>query len=110
MGEPWITAVEEFEKLLNMVKARSRVKAARDLGEVAEGLRIVVRPFPGIYATVYLTASLPGSNEITRILSGTIQAHPRERYNEHASNANVDSPQIQTPIFLPATAGAKRCS
>lgn len=32
----------DFERRLNTSKARTRVKAARDLGEVAEGLRIVV--------------------------------------------------------------------
>jgi hypothetical protein len=42
VGEPWITPVEDFERRLETSKARSRVKAARDLGEIAEGLRIVV--------------------------------------------------------------------
>ncbi|KII95248.1 hypothetical protein PLICRDRAFT_169917 [Plicaturopsis crispa FD-325 SS-3] len=41
VGEPWITAIADFERHLDICKARSRVKAARDLGEVAEGLRIV---------------------------------------------------------------------
>ncbi|RDB22540.1 Vacuolar protein sorting-associated protein 52 A [Hypsizygus marmoreus] len=41
VGEPWIEAIEDFERRLETIKARSRVKAARDLGEVAEGLRIV---------------------------------------------------------------------
>jgi hypothetical protein len=43
VGEPWITAIHDFEHKLETSKARTRVKAARDLGEVAEGLRIVVR-------------------------------------------------------------------
>lgn len=42
VGEPWIDAIMDFERRLNTSKARTRVKAARDLGEVAEGLRIVV--------------------------------------------------------------------
>ena len=42
VGEPWIAAVGDFEKKLVALKARGRVKAARDLAEVAEGLRIVV--------------------------------------------------------------------
>ncbi len=42
VGENWIGAMEDFERRLETSKARSRVKAARDLGEVAEGLRIVV--------------------------------------------------------------------
>jgi hypothetical protein len=42
VGEPWLIAIPEFERALDTVAARSRVKAARDMGEVAEGLRIVV--------------------------------------------------------------------
>ncbi|KAJ6628776.1 hypothetical protein B0H10DRAFT_1777258 [Mycena sp. CBHHK59/15] len=41
VGESWILAIEDFERLLDTAKGRSRVKAARDLGEVSEGLRIV---------------------------------------------------------------------
>ncbi|KAJ3564831.1 hypothetical protein NP233_g8034 [Leucocoprinus birnbaumii] len=41
VGEPWIEAIEDFERRLTLSKSRSRVKAARDLGEVMEGLRIV---------------------------------------------------------------------
>ncbi|KAJ7904667.1 vacuolar sorting protein [Mycena olivaceomarginata] len=41
VGESWILAIEEFERRLDTAKRRSRVKAARDLGDVTEGLRIV---------------------------------------------------------------------
>ncbi|KAG2042285.1 vacuolar sorting protein [Suillus americanus] len=41
VGEPWIATVTNFERRLDLLKVRSRVKAARDLGDVAEGLRIV---------------------------------------------------------------------
>ncbi|KAM6495996.1 vacuolar sorting protein [Amanita muscaria] len=41
VGEPWIAAIVDFERRLVMIKSRARVKGARDLGEVAEGLRIV---------------------------------------------------------------------
>ncbi|KAJ7507967.1 vacuolar sorting protein [Mycena galericulata] len=41
VGESWILSIEEFERRLDTAKGRSRVKAARDLGEVIEGLRIV---------------------------------------------------------------------
>ncbi|KAJ7765024.1 vacuolar sorting protein [Mycena maculata] len=41
VGESWILSIEEFERRLDTAKGRSRVKAARDLGEVSEGLRIV---------------------------------------------------------------------
>jgi hypothetical protein len=53
VGEPWIPAVADFERRLEALKGRQRVRAARDLGEVAEGLRIVVRldsPAVPIYA------------------------------------------------------------
>ena len=43
VGEPWISAIEDFERRLVMVKSRVRVKGARDLAEVSEGLRIAVR-------------------------------------------------------------------
>ena len=42
VGEPWITAIPEFEAKLDSLKTRVRVKAARDMAEVAEGIRIVV--------------------------------------------------------------------
>ncbi|KAG1752646.1 vacuolar sorting protein [Suillus paluster] len=41
VGEPWIVTITDFEQRLDGLKVRSRVKAARDLGDVAEGLRIV---------------------------------------------------------------------
>ncbi|KAF9268122.1 vacuolar sorting protein [Marasmius fiardii PR-910] len=41
VSELWISNIEELERQLDMIKGRARVKAARDLGEVAEGLRIV---------------------------------------------------------------------
>lgn len=41
VGEPWIATITDFERRLDILKVRSRVKAARDLGDVAEGLRIV---------------------------------------------------------------------
>ncbi|KAF8165468.1 vacuolar sorting protein [Crassisporium funariophilum] len=41
VGEPWIDAIIDFERRLVKSRARTRVKAARDLAEVIEGLRIV---------------------------------------------------------------------
>lgn len=43
VGEPWIDAVGQLEIRLQSIKARGRVRASRDLGEIAEALRIVVR-------------------------------------------------------------------
>lgn len=45
VGDAWIPAIDDFERRLDTLNTRSRVKAARDLGEVAEGLRIVVCAF-----------------------------------------------------------------
>jgi len=42
VSELWIPTVADFERQLEALKVRGRVRAARDLGEVAEGLRIVV--------------------------------------------------------------------
>ncbi|KAH0839918.1 Sac2 family-domain-containing protein [Lanmaoa asiatica] len=41
VGEAWILVVADFERRLNIVRARSRVKAARELADVVEALRIV---------------------------------------------------------------------
>ncbi|KAI0774158.1 Sac2 family-domain-containing protein [Fomes fomentarius] len=41
VDENWIPAIVEFERRLDTLKLRVRVKAARDLSEVVEGLRIV---------------------------------------------------------------------
>ena len=42
VGELWISTIDDFERRLVMIKSRVRVKGARDLAEVSEGLRIVV--------------------------------------------------------------------
>ena len=42
VDELWIPVVADFERRLEALKRRGRVRAARDLSEVAEGLRIVV--------------------------------------------------------------------
>ena len=57
VGEPWITAIGDFERRLVSLKLRVRVKAARDLTDVAEGLRIVVRgKFPtSVYASIVMS-------------------------------------------------------
>lgn len=41
VDESWIPLMEDFEMRIQTCKGRSRVKAARDLGDVIEGLRIV---------------------------------------------------------------------
>ena len=47
VDDDWIPAIMEFERRLDILKLRVRVKAARDLSEVAEGLRIVVSAYMG---------------------------------------------------------------
>jgi len=47
VGEQWLTVIPELERRLSTLNARKRVKAARDLAEVAEGLRIVVCSMSG---------------------------------------------------------------
>jgi hypothetical protein len=42
VGEPWLAAILQLERHLDSLKARTRVKAARDLTDVGEGLRIAV--------------------------------------------------------------------
>ncbi|KAG8810652.1 hypothetical protein FRC17_002845 [Serendipita sp. 399] len=42
VGEPWIEAIAQFEKIFDAIKARGRVKASKDLSEVAQALGIVV--------------------------------------------------------------------
>ncbi|KAF8529060.1 Vps52-domain-containing protein [Hysterangium stoloniferum] len=41
VGEPWLTAIPELAHRLDALEVRSRVKATRSIGEVAEGLRIM---------------------------------------------------------------------
>lgn len=62
MGEPWLIAIPELELRLDSLKARSRVKAARSLAEVAEGLRIAVPFFPMFIVRLYCSFIL-GSNQ-----------------------------------------------
>lgn len=40
--EEWLVTIADFERRLEAIQARSKVKAARDLEDVAEGLRIAV--------------------------------------------------------------------
>ncbi|KAI6134979.1 Vps52-domain-containing protein [Pisolithus croceorrhizus] len=41
VGESWIPVIDDFEGRLDTLEVRARVKAARDLGDISEGLRIV---------------------------------------------------------------------
>ncbi|KIK67980.1 hypothetical protein GYMLUDRAFT_155416 [Collybiopsis luxurians FD-317 M1] len=62
VDESWIPAVEDLERHLEVIKARSRVKAARDLGEVLEGLRIVAAAKLRVF---FLSLFQPIRNSVT---------------------------------------------
>ncbi|KAG8858375.1 hypothetical protein FRB91_009827 [Serendipita sp. 411] len=42
VGEPWLEAIPQFEKIFDSIKERGRVKASKDLTEVAQALGLVV--------------------------------------------------------------------
>lgn len=60
VDELWIPAVAEFERRLEALKMRGRVRAARDLGEVAEGLRIVVRSSSSLNLLIHASPTRDG--------------------------------------------------
>ena len=96
VGEPWLEAIEQFEKRLITSRSRTRVKAARDLGEVAEGLRIVVRTPSPLNSSRVSKAhpSIAGCNKTTRFLPGPVPTHSHQCHNEHAGYTNFGSTQI----------------
>ena len=102
MDETWLTAIPDFEHRLNSTNARKRVKAARDLSEVTEGLRIVV-----CFLIIGLTLSksmrwiseiLLGSNENTDILFNVDTTHPCEYDYEYASYSDICVDQVQSSL------------
>lgn len=74
VGEPWLIAVPELESRLDSLKARPRVKAARAVGEVGEGLRIVVCSFVVVFLRLCYTLSL-GSNQNSRVFPCVVPTH-----------------------------------
>ena len=92
VGEPWIEAMYEFENKLDALKVRARVKAARDLSEVAEGLRIVVS-FTRV-AVIRVTDRALGSDQAPDVLSCLATAYPNKYDNQHASLADIDLPKV----------------
>ena len=86
--DAWISAIFEFEQRLNALKARKKVKAARDLSEVAEGLRIAVcQCRPSLLVNSQLFTS--GSYQDSSLLSRTHTTDKNERHDQHASLTNV---------------------
>ncbi len=48
VGEPWIDAVAQLEARMGSIQTRGRVKASKDLGDVAQALGIVVSAWIGM--------------------------------------------------------------
>lgn len=76
VGDSWIEAIVEFERKLEALKLRGRVKAARDLSEVAEGLRIVVRS--SCCCTYYSLKMITGRDQTTYSLSCAADANAHQ--------------------------------
>ncbi|KAJ2986509.1 hypothetical protein NUW54_g9742 [Trametes sanguinea] len=88
VDENWIPAITEFERKLDTLKVRVRVKAARDLSEVAEGLRIVaatklrtfflslLEPIKSNRFTFFLQRHAPNvAHEIQRTYAATVRTY-----------------------------------
>ncbi|KIJ70099.1 hypothetical protein HYDPIDRAFT_164254 [Hydnomerulius pinastri MD-312] len=65
VGEPWISVIGDFERRLDTLNARSRVRAARDLGDVTEGLRIVFHKAATKLRSFFLALLQPIKSSVT---------------------------------------------
>ncbi|KAI0775920.1 Vps52-domain-containing protein [Trametes elegans] len=89
VSEDWIPAIVEFERRLDILKVRVRVKAARDMSEVAEGLRIVAATK---LRTFFLALLEPVRNSMTtnwQVLQSSVWMKYRPLYvflQRHAPN------------------------
>ncbi|KAI9001446.1 Vps52-domain-containing protein [Trametes punicea] len=89
VDESWIPAITEFERKLDTLKLRLRVKAARDMSEVAEGLRIVAATK---LRTFFLSLLEPVKSSMTtnlQVLQSSIWMKHRPLYaflQRHAPN------------------------
>jgi Vps52 / Sac2 family len=112
VGEPWIPAVADFERRLEALKGRQRVRAARDLGEVAEGLRIVVGPKSSSGADSRVTQSkmtaIVGSHEVARLFPRSPATYTCEYDHEYACNTNNCVPQVSSFVCVSTPARRKR--
>jgi hypothetical protein len=101
-------AIEDFERRLEMLNARTRVRAARDLAEVVEGLRIVV-----IRASLFRIREsyiLLGCNEIASFLSCPLATHSLEHDYEYASYPDKRSIEISTIAGILTATSPQCCS
>ncbi|KAG1783194.1 hypothetical protein EV702DRAFT_1060533 [Suillus placidus] len=89
--EPWIATITDFERRSDLLKVRSRVKAARDLRDVAEGLHIVA-------ATKLQTFFLALLQLIRTSVTTNMQVMQTSIFVKY-----------QSIICIPPMAGAERC-
>ena len=92
VGEPWIAAITDFEQRLDVLKARSRVKAARDLGDVAEGLRIVVREFIIVHFFTFVEYFFKAATKLRTFFLALLQPI--------RTSVTTNMQVMQTSIFL----------
>lgn len=94
VGEPWLAAIEEFQTKLLSIKMRSRVKAARDLAELVEGVRIAVCLFGPVMDPISF-ASFQAATKIRAFF----QAHMQPIRTSVSTNMHV----LQSSVFLKYT-------
>ena len=108
VGDAWLPAVEELEQKMQLTGSRSRVKAAKDLAEVTEGLRIVVCPLP--FPLTYCLTAMSGSHQASSFLPFHVQTHTGKRYHKSPSLTNICSHEVQTAVRFPSTTSPEcRC-
>lgn len=106
VGEPWLDAVPDFERRMTTAKSRLRVKAARDLGDVIEGLRIVVGKFLILGVIIWLKRRVQGGDQTSFLFPGPIPANPKQCHDEYASHPNVCAFEIRSFVFFSTTTGS----
>jgi len=94
VGEPWIDAVGQLETRLQSINARGRVKASRDLGEIAEALRIVVR------RPSTLVSSLGNSPRHTIKVATKLRAFFLALLQPIRTNMSTNMQVLQTSVLL----------
>ena len=99
VGENWTTAIVELERHLETLKSRSRVKAVRDLGEVAEGVWIVVRMFQPCWFSGSECRSL-GCHKNPGILYGFDTAYTDKYDDKHAGPSNGRLVEVSTTLYI----------
>lgn len=93
----------EFERHLDTLKLRVRVKAARDLSEVAEGLRIVASAYMR-RLLLCLSNPSPGSDEASHILPLNARADADEHDHEPSDDSIIGLDEIPSAVRIPSAA------